>query len=81
MLSVYGAGKTNGVAVELGAQISHIVPVIEGQALPHGITRFYMAGIDLDNLMIKKLSEKYQDVDRQEAVKVKEEVCYIAQDF
>jgi actin-related protein len=56
ILSLYGNGKTTGVVLDIGHDISHITPVYEGYSIKHSINRINLAGNDITEYL-KRLLE------------------------
>jgi centractin len=44
VLSLYASGRTTGVVLDIGEGVTHAVPVYEGLALTHSVTRSNIAG-------------------------------------
>merc|ERR1712057_79601 len=85
VLSLYASGRTTGVVVDCGDGVSHTVPIYEGYSMPHAIQRINLAGRDLTEWMWKILMDSKitltTSAEKETAKKMKEELCYVAEDF
>jgi len=81
VLSLYASGRTTGVVLDVGEGVTHAVPVYEGYALPHSVTRSDVAGRDVTRqlqLLLRKQGLPFTTTAEADLVKsLKEEVCYL----
>ena len=85
VLALLASGRTTGVVLDSGCNISHVVPVFEGYAIPHATVKINMAGRDLTNYMKKILRERgltFNGAAESHIVKdIKETMTYVVADF
>lgn len=82
VLSLYASGRTTGVVLDCGDGVTHCVPVYEGFAIRHAITRSDVAGRDVTEqlqLLLRRVGCNMHTSAEKEIVRqIKEEACYVA---
>ena len=85
VLSIYAAGRTTGIVVESGDDVTHAVPIFEGHQIPDTINKIELAGRDLTSYLIKFLKDdnyNFETSEERESVRdMKEKLCYVADDY
>jgi len=83
VLSLYASGRTTGVVLDVGDGVTSCVPVYEGYALPHSISRSDIAGREVTQhlqLLLRKSGLSFTTTAESDLVKaMKEDVCFVAQ--
>ena len=77
-LSMFGAGATSGIVLEIGEGVTHAVPIIEGAELTHAIRRVDFGGHDVTEYLRKSLADRGHDLDFSTVQDIKEKLAYVA---
>ncbi|GFO18994.1 actin, cytoplasmic [Plakobranchus ocellatus] len=85
VLSLYSAGRTTGLVLDIGHGVTTAVPVYEGYSVNTAVRRNDFAGQDLTEMMMKALTDRdYRFVtssSRIDAQSLKERNCYVSDDY
>jgi len=84
VLSLYSVGRTSGMVIDSGDGVTHAVPVYEGYAMPHAISRMDIAGRDVTQYLGRLVTETERGAaigtssSRQEILRdMKEKLCHV----
>jgi centractin len=81
-LSLYASGRTTGVVLDVGDGVTHSVPVFEGFALRHALTRSDVGGRDVTSrlqLLLRKSGSVFHTSAEFQVVRcIKESTCYVS---
>lgn len=82
ILSLYASGRTTGVVLDCGDGVTHSVPVYEGFALNHCISRLDLAGRDITSylqLLLRRNGHIFVSSSEEEIVRsIKEKCCEVS---
>ncbi|CAD8118550.1 unnamed protein product [Paramecium sonneborni] len=85
MLSLYASGRTTGIVVDSGNNVSYAAPFYEGYALPYNVLRINIAGRDCTEYLVFTLTELgfqfTKTAEMEIARDMKEKLCYVANDY
>ena len=85
VLSLHSYGHVTGVAVDCGADVTQIVPIIEGYSIPNGTSCLPIGGHDITLYLLKLLAENGVIFSTKHCIedicRVKEKLCYVAANF
>lgn len=81
LLSMYGSGRTNGLVIDSGEDVTTIVPIENGYVLNYAHLMVNLGGSDLNSSLQKLLKSKQISIDLEEARKIKHKKGYTATDF
>lgn len=81
VLSLFSSGKRTGLVIDLGAQISQVVPVYEGQVLHSAVRLWEITGDVLDEHALSTLRGVSSEKQPKQAARAVKEKCRIALHF
>lgn len=85
ILSLYSSGRTTGLMVSSGDQISHVTPIYDGYIIDHAIQRINLGGRDVTHYLQRIMLERGYDFNSSAehliAGKIKEALCFVSPQF
>lgn len=81
LLALYGSGKTTGLVIDSGEDVTTVVPVYDGYLLPHAHGTIEIGGGDVNEYLQTLLKNKKIVLDLEDSRKVKEARVYAAVEF
>ncbi|XP_004596154.1 actin-related protein T2 [Ochotona princeps] len=82
VLALYASACVTGLVVDSGDGITCTVPIFEGYSLPHAVTKLYVAGRDITELLTRLLLASGRVfpclLDKALVDDIKEKLCYVA---
>ena len=82
VLSLYSSGRTNGVSLQSGDQVTSSVTVYEGHPLSDSISLLDFSGREITEYLMKLFCERgYTKKETRIVNEIKEKLCYVALDF
>eukprot|EP00741_Cyanophora_paradoxa_P015778 tig00020904_g15233.t1 len=83
VLALFSGGDCDGVVLDIGDGVSHVVPIIDGYTKKAAVRRMDLAGRDLTeylNVLLTERGYSFRTTAEREIVKrIKEEMCFVAQ--
>ncbi|XP_071501820.1 actin-like [Diadema antillarum] len=82
--SMFAAGRTTGVVLDVGASVGHVVPIYEGHCLRHAIRHVTSAGSHHSEYLLGLLKDRgynSETLDMKTVDDIKEKLCAVARDF
>lgn len=85
VLVLYAQGLLDGVVLDSGDGVTHIIPVCEGYTMPNLVRRLDVAGSDVTRYLIKLLLLRgyafNRTADFETVRQIKEKLCYVGYDL
>lgn len=85
LCALYASGRTTGVVLDSGAGVTHITPVFDSFIASNAINRINFGGDDVTQHLKTILFERglnfTSPVDLLQVKKIKEQLCFVSQDY
>ncbi|XP_034359778.1 actin-related protein T2 [Arvicanthis niloticus] len=82
VLALYSSACVTGLVVDSGDGVTCTVPIFEGYSLPHAVSKLYVAGKDITELLTRLLLASGRafpcPLDKALVDDIKEKLCYVA---
>ena len=85
LCSLYASGRTTGLVLDSGDGVTHTVPIFNGFVEKQGVLRSNIAGREVTKVLQRMLFQKGYNFsthrEMQYVQSIKEDLCYVAEDF
>jgi actin len=82
VFGLYASGKTRGIVLDMGHQLSYAVPVFDGMAIASLVQDLHFSGEVLNNHLKHLLEKNNVKIDGLSQVEdIKHNLCYVAEEF
>ncbi len=81
LLALYGIGKTSGLVIDSGEDVTNVIPIQDGYFLDHAHGMIEIGGSDINEYLQNLLKSKKILVDLEDARKIKEQRLYLATEY
>eukprot|EP01084_Bolivina_argentea_P024566 45770_1 len=85
VLSLYASGRSTGIVVDSGYDVTYTVPVYEGHCLPNSVSRLDLGGVHVTEYLMKILTNRgysfTTSAEREIVNHIKETLCYTSINF
>lgn len=85
VLSLYSSGRTSGLILDSGNDLTRIVPIYEGYKVQKGIFNYLIAGKNITEYLMKLMIDKNYDINNYKGkeiiIEIKEKLGYLALNY
>jgi actin len=81
LLSLYGSGRTTGMIIDSGEEVTSVMPILEGSSQNYAQSLNYFGGGDLNCFLQRLLKDKMGSYDLELIRTIKEDKCYLSNDY
>lgn len=81
LLALYGSGKTTGLVIDSGEDVTNVMPIQDGYLINHAYGMIEIGGSDVNEYLLNMLKNKKVILDMEDVRKLKESRLYNATEF
>eukprot|EP01084_Bolivina_argentea_P175438 303818_1 len=82
VLSLYASGRTTGLTIDCGHEVTQFVPIYEGYATPYCMQKVSIGGKHINEALQTLLKQKYSqiNINKKDIINIKHKYGYIAEE-